>query len=228
MNAKITGKLSRAQMAWRAAQDIEDGFYVNLGIGIPEMAAQFVPEGRTVIYHSENGILGFGEQPPAGEEDFDLINAGKKAVTQIPGTAFFHHADSFAMIRGGHIDLAILGAFQVAENGDIANWQAGEDAVPAVGGAMDLVTGAKNVYVLTSHVTNKGEPKLVKQCSYALTGVGVVSKIFTDLAVIHVKNNRFVLKEMIEGMDFAALQAMTEAELYIEEPVKVLQMPALG
>lgn len=228
MNAKTAGKLSRAQMAWRAAQDIEDGSYVNLGIGIPEMAAQFVPEGRTVIYHSENGILGFGEAPAEGEEDFDLINAGKKAVTQIPGTAFFHHADSFAMIRGGHIDLAILGAFQVAENGDIANWQAGEDAVPAVGGAMDLVTGAKNVYVLTSHVTNKGEPKLVRQCSYPLTGLGVVSKIFTDLAVIHVKNNRFVLKEMVEGMDLAQLQAMTEAELHVEDTVKVLEVPALG
>jgi len=228
MNAKIAGQLSRAQMAWRAAQDIEDRSYVNLGIGIPEMAAQFVPEGRTVIYHSENGILGFGEAPAKGEEDFDLINAGKKAVTQIPGTAFFDHADSFAMIRGGHIDLAILGAFQVAENGDIANWKAGDDAVPAVGGAMDLVTGAKNVYVLTSHVTNKGEPKLVKQCTYPLTGLGVVSKIFTDLAVVHVENDRFVLKEMIEGMDLERLQSMTEAELHVEEPVKVLKVPALG
>lgn len=225
MNGAMTGKLSRAQMAWRAAQDIEDRSYVNLGIGIPEMAAQFVPEGRTVIYHSENGILGFGEAPAAGEEDFDLINAGKKAVTQIPGTAFFDHADSFAMIRGGHIDLAILGAFQVAENGDIANWKAGDDAVPAVGGAMDLVTGAKSVYVLTSHVTNKGEPKLVKTCTYPLTGLGVASRIFTDLAVIHVENKRFVLKEMIEGMDFERLQSMTEAKLYVEEPVKVLNVP---
>ena len=154
-------KLTNAQIAWRAAQDLEDGSYVNLGIGFPEMIATFQPEGRDVTYHTENGVLGFGKAPKEGEEDWDLINAGKKAVTLKPGASFFHHADSFAMVRGGHLDIAILGAFQVSENGDLANWRLGSKGVPAVGGAMDLVHGAKQVMVITDHVTKDGKPKLV-------------------------------------------------------------------
>ena len=152
-------KLSNEQIAWRAAQDIEDGAYVNLGIGFPELVAKFQREGCQAIYHTENGVLGFGEAPLAGEEDWDLINAGKKAITLKPGAAFFHHADSFAMVRGGHLDYAFLGAYQVAQNGDLANWSTGRGGVPAVGGAMDLVHGAKSVAVLTDHITKKGQPK---------------------------------------------------------------------
>ncbi|HAQ46918.1 MAG TPA: 3-oxoacid CoA-transferase, partial [Rhodobacter sp.] len=165
-------KLTPTQMAWRAAQDIDDGAYVNLGIGFPELVAKFQPPGRNAIFHTENGILGFGQAPAPGAEDWDLINAGKKAVTIKEGTAFFHHADSFAMVRGGHLDVAILGAYEVAENGDLANWSTGPKGVPAVGGAMDLVHGAKQVAVMTDHVTKDGKPKLLKCCSLPLTGVG--------------------------------------------------------
>lgn len=221
-------RLSRAQMAWRAAQDLRDGSYVNLGIGIPEMVAQFVPPGRVVTYQSENGVLGFGEAPSAGEEDFDLVNAGKKPVTAIPGTSYFHHADSFAMIRGGHIDLAIMGAFQVAQNGDIANWKAGEDAVPAVGGAMDLVSGAKELHVLMSHCTNTGEHKLVERCSYPLTGLGVVTKIFTDIAVVQVIDGRFVLRELVAGLSVEEAQRLTGAPLHVEGGYEALVAPTLA
>jgi len=223
----MTAKLSNAQIAWRAAQDIQDGAYVNLGIGFPEMVAKFKPDGREVIYHTENGILDFGEAPPAGEEDWDLINAGKKAVTLNPGAAFFHHADSFAMVRGGHLDVAILGAYEVAENGDLANWSIGPGSVPAVGGAMDLVHGAKNVVVITDHVTKKGEPKLVKKCSLPLTGVGCVTRIYTRLAVIDIVNQRFVLKEKLHGMSVEELQAVTGAELVIDGTVGDLNVPEL-
>ena len=224
---KPTGQLSRAQLAWRAAQEIRDGSYVNLGIGIPEMAARFVPAGRFVTYQSENGILGFGEAPPEGEEDFDLVNAGKRPVTAVPGTCYFDHATSFAMIRGGHIDLAIMGAFQVAANGDLANWKAGDDAVPAVGGAMDLVCGAKRVHILMSHCTNTGEPKLVERCSYPLTGAAVVSKVFTDLAVIDIVERRFVVREIVPGLTFDELQALTAARLHVEADVLPLAAPGL-
>ncbi|HWK14757.1 MAG TPA: 3-oxoacid CoA-transferase subunit B [Rhizobiaceae bacterium] len=223
----MTAKLSNAQIAWRAAQDIQDGAYVNLGIGFPEMVAKFKPDGREVIYHTENGILDFGEAPPAGEEDWDLINAGKKAVTLNPGAAFFHHADSFAMVRGGHLDVAILGAYEVAENGDLANWSTGPGSVPAVGGAMDLVHGAKNVVVITDHVTKKGEPKLVKKCSLPLTGVGCVTRIYTSLAVIDIVNQRFVLREKLPGMSVEELQAVTGAELVIDGTVGDLNVPEL-
>lgn len=221
----MTTKLSNAQIAWRAAQDIQDGAYVNLGIGFPEMVAKFKPDGREVIYHTENGILDFGEAPPAGEEDWDLINAGKKAVTLNPGASFFHHADSFAMVRGGHLDVAILGAYEVAENGDLANWSTGPGSVPAVGGAMDLVHGAKRVCVITDHVTKKGEPKLVKKCSLPLTGVGCVTTVYTSLAVIDIVNSRFVLREKLPGMSVEELQAVTGAELVIDGPVKDLIVP---
>lgn len=219
--------LSRAQMAWRAAQDIADGAYVNLGIGIPELVARFVPAGRHVIYHSENGILGFGAAPTKGQEDYDLVNAGKKPVTMQPGTVFFHHADSFAMIRGGHIDLAIMGAFQVSQGGDLANWIAGAEAIPAVGGAMDLATGAKAVHAMTEHVTREGAPKLLERCTYPLTGAGVVSRIVTDLAVISVGDGGFLLEEIVEGLEFDALQALTGAPLQIGAQTRRLLAPVL-
>jgi 3-oxoadipate CoA-transferase beta subunit len=220
-------KLSNAQIAWRAAQDIEDGAYVNLGIGFPEMVAKFQPEGREAIFHTENGVLGFGEAPAAGEEDWDLINAGKKAITLKPGSAFFHHADSFAMVRGGHLDVAILGAYQVAENGDLANWSTGRGGVPAVGGAMDLVHGAKRVAVLTDHVTKKGDPKLVASCTMPLTGVGCVTRIYTSLAVVDVEAGRFVLREKIPTISLEDLQALTGAELTTNGPVGDLIAPEL-
>ena len=221
----MTAKLTNAQIAWRAAQDIPDGAYVNLGIGFPEMVAKFKPQGREVIYHTENGILDFGEAPRAGQEDWDLINAGKKAVTLNPGAAFFHHADSFAMVRGGHLDVAILGAFQVAENGDLANWSTGPGSVPAVGGAMDLVHGAKQIWVVTDHVTKKGEPKLLKKCRLPLTGVGCVTTVYTSLAVIDIRDGRFVLREKLAGMSLDELQAVTEATLVVGDKVGDLVVP---
>lgn len=220
--------LSRAQMAWRAAQDIADGAYVNLGIGIPEMVASFVPEGREVVYHTENGVLGFGPPPAPGEEIPELINAGKKPITLLPGAAFFHHADSFAMIRGGHIDVCILGAMQVAQNGDLANWSTGAPgAVPAVGGAMDLVAGVRQVLVITDHVTSRGEPKLLASCSYPLTGVGVVQRVYSNLAVIDVSTNGFVLREYAPGISVEEIQALTDAPLTIDEGLKAIEAPAL-
>ncbi|MEQ8832785.1 MAG: 3-oxoacid CoA-transferase subunit B [Alphaproteobacteria bacterium] len=220
-------KLTNAQIAWRAAQDIEDGAYVNLGIGFPELVATFQPEGRDVIYHTENGVLGFGAAPPEGEEDWDLINAGKKAITLKPGAAFFHHADSFAMVRGGYLDLAVLGAYQVAETGDLANWSTGKGGVPAVGGAMDLVHGAKRVAVVTDHVTRSGEPKLVQRCTMPLTGVGCVTRVYTSLAVVDIENGRFVLREKLSGISFEDLQRVTGAELKISGDVAELKVPEL-
>ncbi|CUH64498.1 3-oxoadipate CoA-transferase subunit B [Thalassovita gelatinovora] len=220
-------KLSNAQIAWRAAQDITDGAYVNLGIGFPEMVAQFQPEGRQAIFHSENGLLDFGPAPAAGEEDWDCINAGKKAVTIRPGSAIFHHADSFAMVRGRHLDVAILGAYEVAQSGDLANWSTGKDGIPAVGGAMDLVHGAKRVAVLTDHVTRKGAPKLVERCSLPLTGVGCVTRVYTSLAVVDIDAGRFVLREKLPEISVQDLQAVTGAQLYHEGPVADLIAPAL-
>ncbi|MCP5381608.1 MAG: CoA transferase subunit B [Kordiimonadaceae bacterium] len=205
---------NREQMAERAAQDIPNGAYVNLGIGIPEKVVRYVPAGREVIYHTENGLLGMGDAPVPGEEDPELINAGKKLVTAIPGAAYFHHADSFSMIRGGHIDICVLGAMQVAENGDLANWSTGSsDAIPAVGGAMDLVAGVKTINVITQHVTNKGYPKLVSKCTFPLTGVGVVSRIYTDLAVIDVTPQGFKIVELAPGVDFDYVQERTGCKL---------------
>ena len=223
----MTVKLTPTQMAWRAAQDIADGAYVNLGIGFPEMVAKFQPPGREAIFHTENGILGFGEAPAAGSEDWDLINAGKKAVTIKPGTAFFHHADSFAMVRGGHLDVAILGAYEVAETGDLANWSTGPRGVPAVGGAMDLVHGAKTVAVITDHVTKDGKPKLVQRCSLPLTGVGCVTRIYSSLAVIDIVDGRFVLREKCAALSFDDLQALTGATLHVIGSVTDLQVPEL-
>ncbi|MEB3417703.1 CoA transferase subunit B [Salipiger manganoxidans] len=218
-------KLSNAQIAWRAAQDLEDGSYVNLGIGFPEMIATFQPEGREVTYHTENGVLGFGQAPEPGQEDWDLINAGKRAVTLKPGAAFFHHADSFAMVRGGHLDLAVLGAYQVAQTGDLANWRVGSKGVPAVGGAMDLVHGAKRVAVVTDHVTKDGQPKLVEKCSFPLTGVACVTRVYTSLAVIDIEGGRFVLREKLPQLSLEALQAVTGAKLHLDGPVGDLLVP---
>ncbi len=205
---------SREEMAKRLAQDIANGSYVNLGIGIPELVAKFVPEGRTLIYHTENGLLGMGPSPEPGGGDPELINAGKRYVTVNPGAAFFHHADSFAMIRGGHIDLCVLGAMQVSKAGDLANWSTGApDAIPAVGGAMDLVAGVKSVFVITQHCTRDGQPKLVESCTYPLTGRGVIDRVYTDLAVIDITADGFRLVELSPGVDFEYVQALTGAEL---------------
>jgi 3-oxoadipate CoA-transferase, beta subunit len=205
---------TREQMAARAALDIPDGSYVNLGIGIPELVAQFVPQGREFIYHTENGLLGMGPPPAEDELDLDLMNAGKKYVTALPGAAYFHHADSFSMIRGGHIDVCVLGTMQVAANGDIANWSTGAtDAIPAVGGAMDLVQGVKRIFVITMHTTRNGEPKLVERCSYPLTGPGVVSRIFTNLAVIDVTPDGFKVVELAPDITFADVEQQTGAPI---------------
>ena len=205
---------SKAQIAARIAADIPEGAVVNLGIGLPTLVANHLPAGREVILHSENGVLGMGPAPAAGEEDFDLINAGKGPVTLLPGGAYFHHADSFSMMRGGHLDICVLGAFQVAANGDLANWSTGApDAIPAVGGAMDLAIGAKKTFVMMEHTTKQGEPKLVERCSYPLTGLACVARIYTDLAVLEVTPAGLVVIEMAPGLDLAALQRLTGARL---------------
>ena len=207
-------KWTRDQMAARVARDIAEGMVVNLGIGLPTLVANHLGAGKEVMLHSENGIVGMGPAPPAGQEDYDLINAGKQPVTLLPGGAYFHHADSFAMMRGGHIDICVLGAFQVAANGDLANWSTGEaDAIPAVGGAMDLATGAKQTWVMMEHTTKAGEPKIVPRCTYPLTGLACVRRIYTDLAVLDITAAGIRLREMAAGIDFAALQARTAAPL---------------
>jgi len=206
--------LDRVGMAARVARDIPEGWYVNLGIGIPTMVADQVPAGREVVFQSENGVLGIGPAPAEDKIEPWLINAGKQHVTLLPGGAFMHHADSFAMIRGGHLDLCVLGAFQVAENGDIANWATSEnDTAPAVGGAMDLAAGAKRLWVVMEHTTKDGRPRLVKRCSYPLTALGSVSRVYTNLAVLDVTPDGFRVVEMVAGMTLAGLQAKTEATL---------------
>ncbi|MEO6363434.1 MAG: 3-oxoacid CoA-transferase subunit B [Caldimonas sp.] len=205
---------SRAEMAARVAADIADGAVVNLGIGLPTLVANHLPAGREVVLHSENGVIGMGPAPAEGEEDFDLINAGKQPVTLLPGGSFFHHADSFAMMRGGHLDVCVLGAFQVSAAGDLANWHTGAaDAIPAVGGAMDLALGAKKTFVMMEHVTKTGEHKIVARCSYPLTAMGCVARIYTDLAVIDVTPAGLAVREMAEGVGLDALQALTGAPL---------------
>jgi len=204
-----------SEMARKVATDIHDGAYVNLGIGIPEMVASYIPEGREVIYHTENGLLGMGKVAEKGTEDFELVNAGKKYITAIPGAAYFHHADSFAMIRGGHIDICVLGAYQVSEEGDLANWSTGDpNDVPAVGGAMDLVAGVKTIFVITQHATKSGESKIVKKCTYPLTGKNVVSRIYTNLAVIDVTDKGLLVKELAPDISFEYLQQNTDATLF--------------
>ena len=207
-------KRTKDELARRVAQDIHDGAYVNLGIGQPTLVANHLPAGREVILHSENGILGMGPAPLPGDEDYDLINAGKQPVTLRPGGAFFHHADSFGMMRGGHLDICVLGAFQVSVTGDLANWHTGAaDAIPAVGGAMDLAVGAKRTFVMMEHLTKSGESKIVERCSYPLTGVGCVSRIYTDLAVLDVTPEGLAVVDIVRGLDIAELQRLTGAAI---------------
>jgi 3-oxoadipate CoA-transferase beta subunit len=207
-------RMNREQMAARVAADIPEGAYVNLGIGLPTLVANALPKDREVILHTENGLLGMGPAPQKGHEDWDLINAGKQAVTALPGAAFFHHADSFAMMRGGHLDICVLGAFQVSADGDLANWHTGApDAIPAVGGAMDLAIGAKKTWVMMEHTTKEGQHKLVRSCTYPLTGKACVSRIYTDLAVIDVTPQGFSAIEIVPGLDFSELSRLTGAPL---------------
>ncbi|MFN3449488.1 MAG: 3-oxoacid CoA-transferase subunit B [Roseococcus sp.] len=207
---------TRAQMAAKAAADIPEGWVVNLGIGIPTLIADHVPLEREVIFQSENGVLGMGPAPEKGREDPWLINAGKQMVTLRPGGSFCHHADSFAMIRGGHIDLCVLGGFEVAENGDLANWATSEnDTAPAVGGAMDLAAGAKRLWVVMEHQTKDGRPKIVRRCGYPLTALGNVSRVYTNLAVLDiVPGLGFVVRDIVEGMSLEELQARSGATLH--------------
>jgi 3-oxoadipate CoA-transferase, beta subunit len=202
-------KRSKDQLAQRVAQDIHDGAYVNLGIGMPTLVANHLPAGIEVILHSENGILGMGPAPAEGAEDYDLINAGKQPVTLLAGGAFFHHADSFGMMRGGHLDICVLGAFQVSATGDLANWHTGEkDAIPAVGGAMDLAIGAKETWVMMDLLTKKGESKVVAQCSYPLTGIGCVKRIYSDIATLECTPSGLKLVDKVEGLGHAELEKL--------------------
>lgn len=209
-----TGKWTRDQMAARVAQDIPDGAVVNLGIGLPTLVANHLPPDREVVLHSENGVIGMGPAPAKGSEDYDLINAGKQPVTLLAGGSFFHHADSFAMMRGGHLDFCVLGAFQVSGSGDLANWHTGAfDAIPAVGGAMDLAIGAKKTFVMMEHTTKSGESKIVPACTYPLTGIGCVSRIYTDLAVLEITPEGVAVIERAEGISFDELQLRTGVPL---------------
>jgi 3-oxoadipate CoA-transferase beta subunit len=207
-------KLDHKQIAARVARDIPEGAYVNLGIGLPTLVADQLPKGREIILHSENGVLGLGPKPLAGQEDEDMMNAGKEPATLVTGGCFFHHADSFAMIRGRHLDFAVLGAFQVSRAGDLANWHTGgADAIPAVGGAMDLAVGAKKVLVMMEHLTKKGESKLVERCTYPITGARCVNRIYTDLAVLDVKPDGLHVVETVEGLSFEELQRLSGVPL---------------
>jgi 3-oxoadipate CoA-transferase, beta subunit len=203
-------RLDRDQMAARVAQDIPGGSYVNLGIGLPTRVANYLPADREVFLQSENGLLGMGPAPAAGEEDWELINAGKQAVTLLTGGCFFHHADSFAMMRAGHIDICVLGAFQVSVGGDLANWHTGEPgAIPAVGGAMDLAVGAKQTFVMMELLTKQGESKLVAECTYPLTGLGCVSRVYTDCAVFDVGPCGARVVDLVDGLGIDELRALT-------------------
>lgn len=207
---------TRDEIAQRVARDIPEGAYVNLGIGLPTMVANHLDASTEIFLHSENGLLGMGPAPAPGQEDEDLINAGKQPVTLLTGGAFFHHADSFAMMRGGHLDICVLGAFQVSERGDLANWHTGApEAIPAVGGAMDLAIGAKKVFVMMEHQTKTGESKIVARCTYPLTGVGCVSRIYTDLATIDVTADGLRVVDMVDGLTLEALQEITGVPLQL-------------
>ncbi|MCW0208077.1 3-oxoacid CoA-transferase subunit B [Achromobacter veterisilvae] len=206
--------LTREAMARRLARDIPDGSYVNLGIGMPVLVAAHLPPDREIVLHSENGILGMGPPPAEADADLDLINAGKQPVTLLEGGAYFHHADSFAMMRGGHLDICVMGGMQVAANGDLANWSLGRPGeAPAVGGAMDLAVGARSVYIMMEHNARNGDPKIVERCAYPLTGAGVVDRIYTDLAVIDVTPDGLRVRDMIDGMTLKELQGRTGAPL---------------
>jgi 3-oxoadipate CoA-transferase beta subunit len=210
-----TPRWTRDEMARHVAQDIPDGAVVNLGIGLPTLVANHLPPGREIMMHSENGVIGMGPAPAPGSEDYDLINAGKQPVTLLPGGCFFHHADSFAMMRGGHLDVCVLGAFQVSVDGDLANWHTGApDAIPAVGGAMDLAIGAKKTYVMMEHLTKAGESKIVAACSYPLTGIACVSRIYTDLATIDVTPQGLRVIDKVDGLAWDELQRLTGVALH--------------
>ncbi|HKY82118.1 MAG TPA: 3-oxoacid CoA-transferase subunit B [Sphingobium sp.] len=207
-------RLNREQMAARVAKDIPEGAYVNLGIGLPTMVANYLPSDKDIFLQSENGLLGMGPAPAKGEEDWELINAGKQAVTLLTGGCFFHHADSFAMMRGGHLDICVLGAFQVSVHGDLANWHTGEPgAIPAVGGAMDLAIGAKQTFVMMELLTKQGQSKLVESCTYPLTGLACVSRVYTDLAVFDVGSAGAAVVEMVDGLSLDELQRLTGVPL---------------
>jgi 3-oxoadipate CoA-transferase beta subunit len=210
----MTSRITRHALAQRIAADIPEGSFVNLGIGAPTLVANYLPDDLEIILHTENGMLGMGGAPEEGRVDPDLINAGKQAVTAMPGAAFFHHADSFGMMRGGHLDVCVLGAFQVAENGDLANWSTGAPgAIPAVGGAMDLAIGAKHVYVMTDLLTKQGESKLVASCTYPLTGIGCVSRVYTDHAVLDVTGEGFAVREVFGDTTMENLRGLTGLDL---------------
>lgn len=220
--------LTRRQIAWRAAQDIVDGSYVNLGIGLPTAVAEYIPSDREVLFHSENGVLGFGPKLASEEEDPDMINAGKEPISLLKGGCFFTHTDSFVMIRGGHLDVALLGAFEVSETGDLANWTTDNlDVPPGVGGAMDLAVGAGQIRVLMEHNARDGSPRLKKFCRYPLTAANVVRRIYTNLAVIDVTPDGLEVREMIPGMDLPALQALTEPVLRLSEDYTELRVSVL-
>jgi len=210
----MSAGLTDAAMARRVAADIPDGAYVNLGIGLPTLVADAVEPCKEIVYHSENGILGMGPAPAEGEGDPELINAGKQPVTLLPGGVYFHHTDAFLMMRGGHIDVTVLGAFQVSERGDLANWATDQASMPpAVGGAMDLAVGAKRVLVMTTHTTRDGRPKLMAACTYPLTAAAVVDRVYTDLAVLDVTTDGFLVRELVPGVSREELQALTAADL---------------
>jgi 3-oxoadipate CoA-transferase beta subunit len=206
--------IDRNALAARIARDIPEGAYVNLGIGAPTLIADYLPEGLEIVLHTENGMLGMGPQPAAGLIDPDLINAGKQPVTELAGAAYFHHGDSFGMMRGGHLDICVLGAFQVSQSGDLANWHTGgADAIPAVGGAMDLAIGAKDVFVMTDLLTRDGTPKLVRECTYPLTGVRCVSRVYTDLGVFDVTTDGFAVRETFGEATLEVLRELTGLDL---------------
>ena len=220
--------LKRRQIAWRAAQDLAEGSYVNLGIGLPTLVSDFIPTDREIVLHSENGVLGVGPAPGDNEIDWDLNNAGKQPVTLVTGGSYVHHTDSFLMIRGGHLDLALLGAFEVSERGDLANWTTDDPGFPpGVGGAMDLAVGAKEIRVLVEHTTKSGAPRIRRRCGYPLTAAAVVRRIYTDLAVIDVTPEGLIVREMIEDIDLPALQAKTEAKLRAAPDMRPLRAPAV-